>query len=384
MKRIWKVAGSLAAGLIVAGMAAPSASAAAPAHGSYSGGSSHNLLFVQNDDPDGNTVFAYRRTAAGGLTQVGTYPTGGNGGVLSGSVVDHLASQGALTYQSSARLLYAVNAGSNTLSTFRVAGDRLVRRQVLGTGGQFPVSVAAHGNQVYVLNARDGGSISGYLQVAGILVPIPSWHRDLHLNTSAPGQADEFVSTPGQIGFTPDGRELLVSTKNGGNSVEAFRVGPFGPAWAPEVTSLPGTVPFGFTFDRREHLVLTEAGTNSVATFRVSRTGVLVALDSAGTGQAATCWIAGSGGTFYVSNAGSGTVSRYTVSRSGALAGGDTTATDAGTVDAAASSDGRYLYVQAGAAGIVDAYRINSDGSLTATGSVTVPDATGAEGIVAL
>ena len=386
MKRIWKVAGSLAAVLIAAGMLAPSASASAPPRppASHAGRSSHDVVFVQNDNPDGNTVFAYRRTASGGLVQVGAYPTGGNGGVLSGSVVDHLASQGSLTYQSSSRLLYAVNAGSNTLTTFSVAGDRLVRRQVLGTGGQFPVSVAAHGHQVYVLNARDGGSISGYLQFDGFLVPIPSWHRELHLNTSAPGRPDEFVSTPGQIGFTPDGRDLLVSTKNGGNSVDIFRVDPFGPAWAPEIASLPGTVPFGFTFDRHQHLVLTEAGTNSVATFQVSRTGALLALNVAGTGQAATCWIAGSDGTFYVSNAGSGTISRYTVSPSGALAGGDTTATDAGTVDAAASSDGQYLYVQTGAAGIVDAYRIHRDGSLTATGSVAVPNAAGAEGIVAL
>lgn len=157
MKRIWKVACSLAAGLIVAGMLAPSASAAAPAHGpsSHPGRSSHNMVFVQNDNLDGNTVFAYRRTASGGLTQVGAYPTGGDGGVLSGSVVDHLASQGSLTYQSSTRLLYAVNAGSNSLSTFRVVGDRLMRRQVLGTGGQFPVSVAAHGNRVAASRSRD-------------------------------------------------------------------------------------------------------------------------------------------------------------------------------------------------------------------------------------
>ena len=55
-----------------------------------------------------------------------------------------------------------------------------------------------------------------------------------------------------------------------------------------------------------------------------------------------------------------------------------------GSVDAAASPDGRYLYVQAGAAGNVDAFSVNPDGSLTAIGSVTVPNAVGGEGIVAL
>ena len=60
------------------------------------------------------------------------------------------------------------------------------------------------------------------------------------------------------------------------------------------------------------------------------------------------------------------------------------TTTDAGAVDAAATSDGRFLYVQAGGPGNVDGFRIGGDGSLTAVGSVTVPGAAGAEGIVAL
>jgi DNA-binding beta-propeller fold protein YncE len=68
-------------------------------------------------------------------------------------VVDHLASQGSLTYDPVHALLYAVNAGSNTISVFAVAGDRLFLRQVIGSGGVFPVSVAVHGDLVYALNA---------------------------------------------------------------------------------------------------------------------------------------------------------------------------------------------------------------------------------------
>jgi hypothetical protein len=61
-----------------------------------------------------------------------------------------------------------------------------------------------------------------------------------------------------------------------------------------------------------------------------------------------------------------------------------TTSTDAGTVDAAATRDGQFIYVQTGAAGIVDEYHADADGSLTQIGSVTVPNAVGGEGIVAL
>jgi hypothetical protein len=58
----------------------------------------------------------------------GNYATGGRGGILAGSVVDHTASQGSLTYDPRHGLLYAVNAGSNTISVFAVRGDRLALR----------------------------------------------------------------------------------------------------------------------------------------------------------------------------------------------------------------------------------------------------------------
>jgi 6-phosphogluconolactonase (cycloisomerase 2 family) len=338
-------------------------------------------VFVQSDNPDGNTIIAYDRTPTGSLVRAGSYPTGGRGGVLDGSVVDHLASQGSLTYDRNAGLLYAANAGSDTITTFAVQGDRLFRRQVTSSGGAFPVSITAHGNQVFVLNARAGGSIQGYLRVGGVLVRIPAWHRALGLD---PAQTPEFTNTPGQIAFTPDGSRLLVTTKHGGNSIDVFRVGLAGPSVKPVVTTLPGAVPFAVAFDGQGHLAVAEAGPNAAATFRLNADGSLSALDSNPTGQAATCWIVSVNGRLYLSNAGSGTVSRYALDPRGSLQPLGTTATGAGTVDAAASSDGRFLYVQTGATGAVDAFRIGADGSLTGVGTVTVPGAVGGEGIVAL
>src|SRR5215472_5306762 len=378
MKPIWKLAAATAGGAAAAALSALPASAAtvhstpAPAH----------PVFVQTDNTAGNTIVAYERTATGGLQQVGSYPTGGNGGILTGSVIDHLASKGALAYDGQAGLLYAVNAGSDTITVFSVRGDQLVRSQVISSDGQFPVSITAHGNQLYVLNALGGASVSGFVQVGGRLIPRPSWHRDLGLGTNS---STAFTATPGQIGFTPDGTHLVVTTKGATNSIDVFKAGPFGPSAQPTVTALPSTVPFAITFDRYGHLAVAEAGPNTVATFSIAPDGKLTQLGSAATGQAATCWItAAPGGTLYASNAGSGTESALGTQPDGAVTVLGATPTDAGTVDAAASSDGHYLYVQAGRPGNVDAYRINRDGSLTETGSVTVPGAAGAEGIVAL
>jgi len=300
---------------------------------------------------------------------------------VTGSVVDHLASEGSLAYDRQAGLLYAVNAGSNTITVFSVRGDTLIRSQVISSGGQFPVSIAVRGNQVFVLNALGGASVSGFVQFGGRLIPVPSWQRDLGLGTSS---STVFTGTPGQIAFTPDGSQLVVTTKGAANSVDVFADGPSGPSAQPTVTSLPGQLPFGITFDRYGHLALAETGTDTVATFAIAPGGTLTQLGSAATGQAATCWItAAPDGTLYASNAGSASESTLSTQPGGAVTLLGTTPTDAGTVDATVSSDGQYLYVQAGGAGNVDAYRINPGGSLTQTGSVTVPGAAGGEGIVA-
>jgi 6-phosphogluconolactonase (cycloisomerase 2 family) len=89
-------------------------------------------------------------------------------------------------------------------------------------------------------------------------------------------------------------------------------------------------------------------------------------------------------GSLHASNAGSGSLSSYRVGPGGTLTALGNTATDGGTVDATVSRDGDYLYVQTGATGTVDSFRVHGDGSLTPTGSVVVPNAVGGEGIAAL
>ena len=101
------------------------------------------------------------------------------------------------------------------------------------------------------------------------------------------------------------------------------------------------------------------------------------------TGQGATCWIVRDGRYLYASNAGSASVSGLEIGPAGLSLLGSTS-TDAGTIDAAASSDGRDLYVQTGVAGVVDEYAVGPNGGLTEIGSVSVPNGVGQEGIVAL
>ena len=288
-----------------------------------------HAVFVQTDNTAGNQVVAYDRAPNGTLTPAGTYNTGGLGGILTGSVVDHLASQGSLTYDQGNGSLYAVNAGSNTVSVFSVPGDHLCLRQVVGSGGTFPVSVAVHGDLVYVLNAENGGSVQGFYAGFGRLFPIPGSGRLLGLNPKATPQ---FTNTPGQVAFSPDGSKLIVTTKANGSDIDVFGIG-FGGSLSPHpvVNAEPGTVPFGVTFDAAGHLVVADAGTNALATLRPSSpTGSVALLDSVATGQMATCWVAQAEGYFYASNAGSASASGYREGPGGQLNLLGNTTTDAG------------------------------------------------------
>jgi 6-phosphogluconolactonase (cycloisomerase 2 family) len=355
---------------------------AAGAHGGVGGSGADNVVFVQTDGLAANQVVAYDRAPGGTLTWSATYDTGGQGGRLNGSVVDHLASQGSLTYDSANGLLYAVNAGSNTVSVFAVDGDRLSLRQVVGSGGTFPVSIASSGRLIYVLNAGGSGSISGFRVAGGQLHPIESSGRSLGL--SIPTDTNQFTSAPGQIAFSPNGSQLVVTTKASSNAIDVFALTPDGRTSAtPIVNSEPGTVHFAAAFDPAGHLLVAEAGTNALASFSLAADGTTTPLDAVGTGQAATCWVAASRGFYYTSNAGSPSLTGFEASSNGQLSDLGNTTTDTGTVDASATSDGQFLYVQTGGNGIVDEFAVNANGSLNEIGSVTVPGAVGGEGIVA-
>jgi 6-phosphogluconolactonase (cycloisomerase 2 family) len=383
MKRLIRL--NMAVGVVLgfsAWVTPVAAGAAGVAFEGHPGQDADHVVFVQTDNTAGNQVVAYDRAEDGTLTLAHTYNTGGLGGVLNGSVVDHLGSQGSLTLDSTHDALFAVNAGSNTVSVFSVTGDELTLRQVVSSGGIFPVSVAVHGALVSVLNAENGGSVQEYYHVFGRLFPMPDSNRSLGL--TIPSDTTQFTHTPGQVAYSPDGSQLIVTTKASSNSVDVFGVNFFGHlSPAPVMNSEPGTVPFAITFDQADHLVIAEAGPSALATFALNRDGTITQLDSLASGQTGLCWVASAGSLFFTGNTGANSTSGYQTKASGQLTLLGATPTDPGTVDGSASSNGRFLYVQTGGDGIVDEFQVNPNGSLSEIGSVTVSGAVGGEGISA-
>ncbi|MFL5920084.1 MAG: lactonase family protein [Gaiellaceae bacterium] len=344
-------------------------------------GHGKNVVFVQTNELGGNQIAVYDRRPDGSLTRAGTYPTGGLGGAAApGTESDRLASQGSLVYDRGHRLLIAVNAGSNTVSAFRVHGDRLRLVDIEPSGGQFPASIGLHGELAYVLNSGGTGVVQGFRLSKDGLAPISGSARSLGLANSNP---PNFLMSPGQVGFTPDGGKLIVTTKASGSMIDVFAVGPDGRLSAAPVANPSATpVPFAFTFDPAGRLVSGEAGLSSVTTYVIQPGGTLTAPKSQSDGQVALCWILQVQGFYFVSNTGSNNVSSFTIDGSGqpSLVAAVAATTNPGPIDLASS--GSFLYVETGVNGTVDAFHVGSDGSLASIGVVDdLPP--GIEGIAA-
>lgn len=344
-----------------------------------------NAVFVQTNNPAGNQILAYSRSADGTLGFAGSYDTGGDGVAIGGAVVDKLASQGSLVYDPAGKILVVVNGGSNTITTFAVTGDRLGRRHILAAGDT-PVSIAVSGDLAYVLDAGGTGAVVGFRLVDQHLVPIEGSARGLGLTA---GATPPFLNTPGQVGFSPDGSQLIVTTKANGSDIDVFSVGRRGLLGAGPVVNASATpVPFAFLFDHSGRLIVTEAGASTLSSYAVDGDGTLTHGSSVADGQGALCWVTEARGFFFGANAASADISGFTESSLGQLSlipanSGVAGTTDAGTIDMAASSSGAFLYAQAGGAGSIDEFAVNSDGTLTSIGSITGLGGTGMEGIVA-
>jgi 6-phosphogluconolactonase (cycloisomerase 2 family) len=362
----------------VAAVAAVLASSAA----ANTGDSASSVVFVQTNEPTGNHVVTYDVTSSGALARAGTFATGGNGGIATpGTESDHLASQGSLVYDARAGLLFAVNAGSDSVSTFRVSGDQLQLTDVVASGGRFPASIAVHDKLLYVLNAGDTGIVQGFRIADGGLRPIPDSARSLGLaNTNPPF----FLTSPGQVGFTPDGQQLIATTKASGSTIDVFQVEPNGRLSSTPVRNPSATpVPFAFTFTPTARLAVGEAGASSLSTYNVEQDGTLTDPKSLTDGRVALCWITRVGRFYYVSNTGSNDVSGYEIAADGqpSLLGatGIVRTTEPGPIDSTSPTRTNFFYVETGS-GTVDAFAVGSDGSLTPVG-VTGGLPVGIEGI---
>jgi 6-phosphogluconolactonase len=396
------------AGLAAAQTTNAGVSQAGPGAGAVFVGTNHN----NTSDPaqPANQIAMYRRDADGWLTLVDYFATGGQGsGPSQRFAGDGLGSGNSVRLSTDHRWLFATNAGSNTVSVFAVKEDGLQLVEVAPTGDgssghRFPNSVTQHDRLVYVLNAADEGSITGFrLGDQGTLTPIPDSTRTL--NARQDRFAPDPLFNPTQVAFTPDGSQLIVTIKDGPAAGLLPGVTPTGPGrvlvWSVDGDGRPAADyrqtdfanrgPFGFSFDAAGHLLVAEFIGGGIETidgmetlggaagsYRINADGTLTAITpGVADHQIDTCWLVNNGRYAYGTNYTSGTISSYTIGGDGSLSLLESVAgtTDhpgnkQGTtpLDERISPDGRFLYAVLPGAGKVGAWRIEDDGKLTKLG----------------
>src|SRR6266852_9802139 len=115
-------------------------------------------VYTLNNSSSGNAVLVFSRSADGEISSVGTFSTGGAG------TGKGLGNQGALAIDAANRFLFAVNAGSDNISVFKIAENGLRLVDVVPSGGNQPISITISREVLYVLN--NGGSVGGIYTVA--------------------------------------------------------------------------------------------------------------------------------------------------------------------------------------------------------------------------
>ena len=355
----------------LAGIAVAVAPIATSVHAAPGG----DAVYVLSNQPAGNAVLRFERQRDGSLVQAGSFATGGTG------TGGGLQSQGAVTLDDSGRYLYAVNAGSGSVSSFRVERDGLELVDVVASGGTMPTSVTVDRDVAYVLNAGGPGSISGFTTNDGDLERLAGSTLPL----SGAG------TQPAQVSFTSDGDRLIVSER-ATQRFSVYAVDRDGVAAGPITIPSAGVTPFGFEFDNRSHLVVSEASGgaadgSTVSSYDVRRGAFDVVSPAVPTTETAACWIAitPNGRFAYSGNAASMSITGYAIGHDGELAilspDGKSASGTAGVTDLAISSDGGFIYARMGN-GSVGAWSIARDGSLAPVGTFPGLPA-GAAGIAA-
>lgn len=358
-------------------------------------------VYTETNGAANNAVVAFAQYSNGKLKQIQTIGTGGKGGVQAQPETGpclpppagvgkcpNLDTQGEIETGANGKLVFAVNAGSNTVTSFRVTPAGLVKANVAKSGGVFPLSLTTHGSLLYVLNANSANIAGFKFDAAGQMTPIKGSNQKLAQNV--------FPGLSRDIAFDNTGKWLVVSKFGnpfapGGpspqNSIDTFKVGASGAAGPAITSNATVPLPFSINFDSGNNVILTEVGnptaTGFVDSFRLLPNGHLVPIQSApvSSGGNAPCWgVITKRGYYYETNADAlgpngATVAIFKLS-SGHLTFKGTTPQIHETLktDEALSTDQKYLYVlaptsnrQAGGSHI-DEYQILPNGGLKLIG----------------
>jgi 6-phosphogluconolactonase (cycloisomerase 2 family) len=404
-------------------------------HGRHHDGDHHGhsvvgAVYTTTNDPAGNAVIVFNRHRDGTLTQGPTIPTGGTGIAAQPPfgfpIVD---SSGSMALAGNGRLLFVVNDGDNTITSFRTTDGGLRRADRVSSGGVLPVSLTVHGHLLYVVNEQSSNISGYYFSDDGRLWSIPGSQQLISPGFPSGTAPPNAGGVAAQIGFSPDGHQLVVTERGVPSTVGAidtFAVNPNGSLTLEQAdrTASVDPNPFGFAFTRSGTLLVSNVGQvngtfaypagslpipqildpaqfkGSASSYSLSSTGALTPISTeVASGGRGACWLvlSADGKFAFVTNTlstspnlgpptgigtGAGGLTTYRVGSDGTLTkfGPQTDLGPGSPTDEAISSDGKFLYVSdpnvppPPATSHIDVFAINANGSLTPiTQGATLP-----------
>ena len=340
-------------------------------------------LYTMSNAVSGNEILVYNRLSDGSLSQTGHIPTNGKG---SGG---GLGNQGALILSGDGFFMFAVNAGSNSISSFRVTANGLNLIDTQPSDGVRPVSVTEDRGRLFVLNAGDSanaGNIRGFfVKNDGDLKSIPYAIRSLSSKETTTGAA--------QINFSDNGQQLIV-TEKATNLILTYQVNHYNVPSNPRINASFGSTPFGFAVGKRNQFFVSNAqggaaGASSLSSYKLLPSGKLDNISSeVSTGETAACWVAltPDGRYAFTTNTGSGTLSSFELGFNGKLTVADSQSgiigSATGPIDLVISPESQFLYTLNSGNESISSFALGLDGELTPLTTTTgLPD--GANGLIA-
>ena len=249
-------------------------------------------------------MLAFHQNSDGSLTQFASFNTGGTGQINLPKVIGPDDSSQEVVATPDGRFLFAVNQGSNSVSSFRI--DRDGTLHLIGTfdsGGVQPDSIGIAGNKLYVSNRGDSAvghpgtvapNITGFrIRGDGMLAPIPDSTVTFPVDTS-----------PSQNLISPNGRLLFAdifavpgSTAAQGNTLAPFQIehngslnlAPGGNVGAPANPPLL----LGAAFNPNQRIIYAGlTAVNEVAVFTYDKSGQLTFVGDVPVQGGGPCWAA--------------------------------------------------------------------------------------------
>jgi 6-phosphogluconolactonase len=398
--RLWR-----SLGILVAALALTTPALASAVQQGAAKKVNYHAFYTTTNDPSGNSVIVFSRAANGTLTQRKVVPTGGKGIASTPPFGFPIADgSGSVNLTPDGKLLFVINAGDNSVSSFRItaSGPKLVSH--VSSHGKLPISLTSSGDLLFVVNETSANIFGWHFSSTGKLTPIAG--SDQKLTAVTPKGKKDKVGVTAGIGFVDNGSVVAVTERGlprKYGEIDTFVISKSGAAAPSQAFATPNIDNvFGFS-SFGKYLLVSNAGyvatpsgsapnpadftqfTGSAATYSVSPSGKVKLVKNTLTGGRAACWLVvqKNGRTAYVTN----TLSAYPPS-SGPTTGVDAVSTlsvagngkmklehQASTgpgfpSDEALSTDGKYLYAVDASVILpfdshIDVYRLGPGGSIT-------------------